>query len=222
MTKVVDIGNGKLAIFNDYGDRITLRILDPESWDSKYKQIPVFELMEAVALSLNIAPEICSVSMAWEYLFRSAGKCSLHEEFESRLEIAEKNVEPDGTLCTTTKERDRSKRKVRLVEFAEWAESMRWELPEQFPRKNRSDADPQSTKNLFDLDQPFITEQLKTLIKTAEKFWKNGDLDQADTHPTNNQIEKHLQDAGFSAQKAKTGASIIRPPWAAKGRRPGK
>lgn len=51
------------------------------------------------------------------------------------------------------------------------------------------------------------------------RFWSNADPIQTDTHPTNTSVIDWLTKNGINPTKAKQIAEIIRPDWAAKGRR---
>jgi hypothetical protein len=65
-----------------------------------------------------------------------------------------------------------------------------------------------------------ISKDLATLNNTAHKFWANADKDDKDTHPKQQDVISWLKSQGFSDISAKQGATIIRPKWAADGRRP--
>lgn len=64
-----------------------------------------------------------------------------------------------------------------------------------------------------------ISENFHTLIEAWEKFWKNTDPAEKDTHPINKTVIEWLKNKGFNDQPAEVGASLIRPKWAAKVRR---
>jgi hypothetical protein len=68
-------------------------------------------------------------------------------------------------------------------------------------------------------DAEHLSKELRILNEASLKFWGNADPEQKDTQPINEDVEKHLIVNGFSDNKAKVGASIIRPEWATKGRR---
>ena len=64
---------------------------------------------------------------------------------------------------------------------------------------------------------------LAYLNQAANKFWANADKEDKTTHPTNAVVSKWLhEDRGLSERLADSGASIIRPTWAAVGRKPEK
>ncbi|MEI6065981.1 MAG: hypothetical protein WCP96_01470 [Methylococcaceae bacterium] len=65
----------------------------------------------------------------------------------------------------------------------------------------------------------YISTDLLTLIEAAEKFWSNADPKERDTHAVSKDVSEWLLEKGFSAISAQQGAAIIRPEWAAKGRR---
>lgn len=72
-------------------------------------------------------------------------------------------------------------------------------------------------------EQVFWSEQLQALITASERYWARAEEGESDTQPTNEAVSKFLQeDSGceFSASLANAAASIIRPKWASKGRKP--
>lgn len=67
-----------------------------------------------------------------------------------------------------------------------------------------------------------ISNELKVLNQAAFEFWSTADPNDKNTHPTNDEVFNWLKKQGFSNISAKQGAVIIRPEWAASGRRPTK
>ncbi len=94
-------------------------------------------------------------------------------------------------------------------------------IPEEKPNE-RCTLLPTPYSNEFKIKEKFISEMFLTLYQASEKFWKNAIPEEKDTHPTNNQVETWLISKGFSEISARQGAVIIRPQWAAIGRRPTK
>ena len=72
---------------------------------------------------------------------------------------------------------------------------------------------------VYDAQDSYMSKELLILNEASQKFWGNADPKEKDTHLKRDVVIKHLIDKGFSEIKAKTGASIIRPVWAAQGRR---
>lgn len=69
------------------------------------------------------------------------------------------------------------------------------------------------------------SKKLYLLIQASHEFWSSFDPGEGDTRPLNEDVERWLQDQGgdlFQKGLAKSGASIIRPEWVQKGRRPRK
>lgn len=64
----------------------------------------------------------------------------------------------------------------------------------------------------------YISPDLATLIRAAQRFWSNADPSDKDSHTINSIVADWLMGQGLSKAKADAGASIIRPEWAAKGR----
>lgn len=65
-----------------------------------------------------------------------------------------------------------------------------------------------------------VSDRLATLNQAAQKFWANADPGDPTTHTNNAVIAAWLEERGFSLSLAESGASIIRPEWAHKGRKP--
>lgn len=59
--------------------------------------------------------------------------------------------------------------------------------------------------------KPWHSEELIELIAAAERHWSRADWTDNSTFPTNATIENDLKAKGFSVNRAKVGASIIRP-----------
>lgn len=66
--------------------------------------------------------------------------------------------------------------------------------------------------------QGHLSDKLQQLRQAAEHFWANAAPDDPATHPKNPRVAAHLQQLGWSQNMAETGASIIRPGWAHRGR----
>ena len=78
---------------------------------------------------------------------------------------------------------------------------------------------PLETNIISHAQNSHISELLMILNEAGRIFWDNADPEQKDTQPINDTVIKWLIDKGFSKISAKQGASIIRPEWAAQGRR---
>jgi hypothetical protein len=77
----------------------------------------------------------------------------------------------------------------------------------------------QETETIDAKHQNSISKKLATLNQAFSKFWLNADPNERETHPTNGEVSGWLKLQGCSGASAKQGAVIIRPEWAAKGRR---
>lgn len=71
-----------------------------------------------------------------------------------------------------------------------------------------------------EIEHDYLSGGLKLLIDAAERFWKNADLKDRDTQPTNEKVSAWLVEKGFSKAMANAGATIIRPKGAGTGRKP--
>ena len=69
-------------------------------------------------------------------------------------------------------------------------------------------------------DRSYVSDDLQYLKQASTKFWAKVDRDSPGTHPDNDTVAKWLVEKGYSPTTANIAASIIRPAWAAKGRKP--
>ena len=66
----------------------------------------------------------------------------------------------------------------------------------------------------------YISENLAAMQLAAKTFWENADPADKTTHPNNAKVAEWLVKHDFSSTLARSAASIIRPKWAASGRKP--
>jgi hypothetical protein len=78
-----------------------------------------------------------------------------------------------------------------------------------------------TVQNALELN-PNKSEKLAWLNQASSKFWGNADRNDRTTHPDNKEVEQWLIQHGFSETLANKAATIIRPGWAATGRKPEK
>jgi hypothetical protein len=83
---------------------------------------------------------------------------------------------------------------------------------------NKSDKSIRNESTISIIQEQYISGELKILNDAAYQFWSNAEPEEKRTHTKQEIIEQWLIKKGFSKNKAETGASIIRPQWAAKGR----
>ena len=85
-----------------------------------------------------------------------------------------------------------------------------------------SQAPTEEPNNAVDGTADYISAKLAILNQASSRFWKNAAIDDRGTHPDNAMVTEWLKQKGFSATLADKAASIIRPEWAAVGRKPEK
>ena len=68
------------------------------------------------------------------------------------------------------------------------------------------------------LGKGHLSEKFCALRQVTDQVWRNANPDDASSHPSNNVAETALIKRGWSESLAKSGASIIRPEWAHRGR----
>jgi len=95
---------------------------------TKWQQIPDVKLWEAIALSLDIDPN----AVKWKETFGNESPLDEGEEFDDRIEILERNIldrkyfSPNTINMVNTRDFG-----VSLSEFAVWAQSINWEIPQE-------------------------------------------------------------------------------------------
>jgi hypothetical protein len=65
-----------------------------------------------------------------------------------------------------------------------------------------------------------VSDYLAYLNQASSKFWANVPVNEKIDYPSNATVEHWLIDKGFPKTLAEKGATIIRPSWASKGRKP--
>lgn len=101
-----------------------------------------------------------------------------------------------------------------------------WEAPDGPDTENHALArgrfikEAQSDTPLTNTDNSHISDRLSYLKQAANMFWAGVDPNSKGTHPDNKTVTDWLEAHDYSPALAASGASIIRPSWAAKGRKP--
>ena len=68
----------------------------------------------------------------------------------------------------------------------------------------------------------YLNGKMEKMIQASQLFWGNADRNEKDTHLDNKIPAKWFVEQGFSDTQADEAASLIRPEWAARGRKPQK
>ena len=186
----------------------------------KWSLIPHAKIWEIVALSLDIEPRQVNVKFADWTAASIAGKPRFYEfqEFMDRLDVLIANVEKN-TLLSRTGYGDGFPETWELCisNVGIWAESVGWNLPQDFPKIVKKDIKQSNTE----INQN-KSDALAALNQASLIFWSKVDPNDPATHPENSQVSEWLMKKGFSSSLASKGATIIRPEWAAIGRKPNK
>jgi hypothetical protein len=129
---------------------------------------PVAKLWEVVALSCDLEPE-CLIQYfpvgtppdekSGDQRFNPQFCPAEVMEFWNRLEIARRNVWKGGKLRVEESSSKELNSKVRLSDFAEFAQSIGWTLPADFPGKEEGSSDEPIVKKL-DLQRKAILDEL--------------------------------------------------------------
>lgn len=67
-----------------------------------------------------------------------------------------------------------------------------------------------------------MSKELKLLIEASEIYWGSVERHERDSHDPNAKVAAWFVEKGFSSSRANSAASIIRPEWVPKGRKPEK
>lgn len=180
---------------------------------STWGHMPTAELWEAIAISCDIEPDSLATAKDFsnEKIFIQFGDVLDHvpprpEEFNRRIKIALASTHDMGTLKTDGT-KGHTDQRVKLSDFARWADERGFSLPPEFPREDKSLA--------INGQWPWgnhETELLKHLAAAANKFWKLYDPADKTTAPTNKQVSSWLQtEKNVSGRTAEAMASILRP-----------
>jgi hypothetical protein len=162
------------------------------NWE-KWGRIPLAELWEAVALSFDVEPSSLAKRLGLEWFMADDSNSPFEEcefkDFQELIDIAVSNVKSGELRVTSRDFTNTSRSTVRLSVFADWAESepqmqpqtaqsLRWDLPDQFPREsnpaiietssNKSDAagTPPDLRSKVSKDEVF--DEAVRIAKSAE------------------------------------------------------
>lgn len=69
-------------------------------------------------------------------------------------------------------------------------------------------------------DKEYVSDNLRVMKQAAEQFWSNAKKGDPGTHPLNERVEEWFIKRGMSRKMAQSAATLIRPGWAHKGRKP--
>ncbi|WP_092030631.1 hypothetical protein [Marinobacter sp. DSM 26671] len=75
---------------------------------------------------------------------------------------------------------------------------------------------------IMDPDSTYMSAGLRAVVQASVEFWKTADRDDSSTHPTSTEVVEYLTDNpvhNIPRSYAEKYATLIRPAWAAKGRR---
>ena len=185
-----------------------------------WNQIPRLQIWQAVVLICGEDPEqyeshgaACwDETMSVPFLFPSS--------YQERVKIACANIGEEGFPSVKAFNVDEPETSTVLKdEFLAWAISKKWDMPSKecaamAKVTAENTAKPECASN------PNKSEKLTHLNQAAAKFWGNVDPSDKTTYPKNEEIRQWLEDKGYSERQSGAAASIIRPPWAEKGRIP--
>lgn len=168
----------------------------------KWRHVPNVELWEAVALSLDIEPNLVKLHCdGWR---SNAHFFEESELFDERIFVAERNLSTGGALKPMTVVEHRARCQVSLASFAAWACSINWEIPQQLAETH---AVTQSASWPWGDHE---TTLLGNLAGAAYEFWSTYDLEQPSTAPKNKDVSEWLVSKGVSRRVAEVMAQILR------------
>jgi len=139
---------------------------------------------------------------------------------EEQLKFNKKLEEIEFNLLHVTKERDGlSSDKELLLADLDAAYILRNEAQTQ-PLSGLVSEAPTATTTDKATSRAHVSDKLAILNQAAAKFWANADRDDPTSQPKKQDVVSWLMDRDFSKITAESGATIIKPEWAAKGRKP--
>jgi hypothetical protein len=175
-------------------------------------KLSLWTIDQAVCYLLNIEPGRLNTDDGFVY---SEGT---KEQYLDMLEIARLAIAlGDLPEHKQTKKHRLSKKYPAILpnEFVQWASSLGYEIPQPFQCLLPEHA----TMSNHSLPE-YYSPDLRILLRAVDRFWKNAAPGEADTQPKKDAVVQWLKGMGFSNSKAETGAAIIRPEWAFRGRVP--
>ena len=177
----------------------------------KWRHVPNVRLWEAVALSLDIEPDLVQWSAGW------ADGAPIYKEslsFNDRLFVAKRNLSTTRMLEPTMIALGKPEQcEVSLAKFSAWACSIDWEIPQQLA---------ECADQRTELNTAFVplaekwpwgdheTELLRKLAAAAHEFWSTYDPEQSSTAPKNEDVTVWLKSKGVSKRVAEVMAQILR------------
>lgn len=147
----------------------------------KWRHVPNVELWEAVALSLDIEPNL--VKFHYDGWTSNTHFFEESELFNERIFVAERNLSAGGALKPMAVVEHRARCQVSLASFATWACSINWEIPQQLVEMGDEINLPVDTSqaNIAELE-----ERVRALVEQNEELksttWDGFDV-AADSYP---------------------------------------
>lgn len=179
------------------------------NWDF-WRFVPQVKLWEGVALSMNIEPTQVRGGASRQV------RAWIHEEsddFTNRLLLATRCLgdrKPLRPISPYYPFEALEVAEVRLADFAAWAKSVGWSIPDELAQLARSDAAPRAITSTWPWGK-HETKLLRALSEAAQKFWTNYDASEPDTAPTNEMVANWLRtELGVSERVAEIMAQMLR------------
>jgi hypothetical protein len=192
-----------------------------------WRQIPRIQIWQAILLTLDCDPNEYDISsmLIGELIHKPIpwedGTPKHLREFAMREHIACENVGDERFPETEDANSIRaSGAKVRLDKFISWAIFNGWKMPDECSALQVRPVGTGAEKGELPNFHSNTTEALRSLCEASRKFWENVDPTDKTTYPHTPTVIEWLVKKGLSYSVAKSGATIIRPKWAATGRMP--
>jgi hypothetical protein len=200
--------------------------LPSPNW-AKWTKMKTVHLWEGVALSANVEPSAVPYwderNGRWHWRagpasdFELKADTALRHKLADRLDIVA-NVCGYSKACPFEIVRFQSPQshEVLIEDFAAWALSMEWEMPEQLAKL----AEPSATSRAIGKWPwgDYETQNLRMLEQAVTRFWANWK--EGDPDHLNKTVQAYLVDMGMDAEPASQVATLIRPDTRKKGGRP--
>lgn len=186
----------------------------------------IFTLLNSGTTESEIADRIDRDEMYWHDVYGRVARAGATERTMAHAALSE-HLAMKGAAAIANKETSKSMQSLARDSVESYWLSWK-ELGQQGANDDHALARGGFRQELgVDLDTPLpktdgshISDQLAYLKQAANEFWAGVDPNDKAKHPDNKTVVAWLRKHGYSKTLADSAASIIRPKWAAKGRKP--
>jgi hypothetical protein len=184
------------------------RIVEAKDVESEQRRhlpwfaIPIGATCMSVTAPDELYPILVSEELAWRYLDELYGDCD-SEAFHLAMDRRTRDIQ----MCDEAF----SRKAVGL-----WLRHLGWESKYAFLPTH--EVAPISVSHASSREG--TSDKLALLNQASTRFWSNATRDDPSTQPENATVIQWLVERGYTESLAQKAATIVRPEWAVKGRKP--